>query len=94
MRSLFALVVVAVLAACGSSSDRRPDGTLVGTMTTGPLSVVTIDGKERRMAPGARILTTNNTTITPNLVPPASRVRYRLDANGQVTAVWLLQPGQ
>ena len=94
MRSLLASVLVAVLAACGSSSNRLPDGTMLGTMTTGPLSVVTIDGKELRMAPGARIMTTSNTSITPNQVPPESRVRYKLDASGQVSGVWLLPAGQ
>ena len=90
MRRLSALVVVAVLAACGSTSERLPDGTLLGTLTTGPCPAVTIDGKQLRMAPGARIMTTSNTSITPNQVPPGSRVRYKLDASGQVSQVWLL----
>ena len=92
MRSFFALVVVAVLAACGSTSNRLADGTFVGTMTTGTVPLVTIDGKEMRMAPGARIVTTNNTSVTPNQVPAGSRVRYKLDASGQVSQVWLLPP--
>jgi hypothetical protein len=94
MRSVLALVVVAVLAACGSTSNRLPDGTMTGTMTAGPLSTVTIDGKEMRMAPGARIITPSNTSITPNQVPANSRVRYRVDANGQINQVWLLPPGK
>ena len=91
MRSLFALAAVAVLAACGSS-NRLADGTYVGTMTTGSVPVVTIDGKEMRMAPGARIMNEGNTSVTPNQVPPNSRVRYKLDASGQVSQVWLLPP--
>ena len=91
MRSLFALAVVAVLAACGSS-NRLADGSFVGTMTTGSVPVVSIDGKEMRMAPGARIMNAGNTSITPNQVPPNSRVRYKLDASGQVSQVWLLPP--
>jgi hypothetical protein len=91
MRSLFALAVVAVLTACGSS-NRLADGTYVGTMTTGSVPVVSIDGKEMRMAPGARVMNAGNTSITPNQVPPNSRVRYKLDASGQVSQVWLLPP--
>ena len=91
MRSLFATFVVAVLAACGSS-NQLSDGTMLGTMTTGAVPVVTIDGRDMRMAPGARIMTPANTSITPNQVPPNSRVRYKLDASGQVTQVWLLPP--
>jgi hypothetical protein len=91
MRSLFALAVVAVLAACGSS-NRLADGTMIGTMTPGTLPLVTIDGKEMRMAPGARIMSPSNTSVTPNQVPPNSRVRYRVDPSGQVSQVWLLPP--
>jgi len=89
MRTFFALAFVAVLAACGSA-NRLADGTMLGTMTTGTLPLVTIDGKEMRMAPGARIMNTGNTSVTPNQVPPNSRVRYKLDASGQVSQVWLL----
>ena len=89
MRTFFALAVVAVLAACGSS-NRLADGTMLGTMTTGTLPLVTIDGKEMRMAPGARITNAGNTSVTPNQVPPNSRVRYKLDASGQVSQVWIL----
>jgi hypothetical protein len=91
MRSLLALVVVAVLAACGSS-NRLSDGSYVGTLSPGQMSNVTIDGKPMRLAPGARILTTSNTSITPDHLPPSSRVRYKLDASGQVSQVWLLPP--
>ena len=91
MRSLLALVVVTVLAACGSS-NRLPDGTILGTMNAAQLSNVTIDGKPMRLAPGARIMTPSNTSITPDHVPPNSRVRYKLDASGQVSQVWLLPP--
>ena len=91
MRSLLAFLLVAVLAACGSS-NRLSDGSYVGTLSPGQLSNVTIDGKPMRLAPGARILTTSNTSITPDHLPPNSRVRYKLDASGQVSQVWLLPP--
>ncbi|MGZ9031687.1 MAG: hypothetical protein ACXW2G_09945, partial [Burkholderiaceae bacterium] len=63
-------------------------------MTTGTVPLVTIDGKEMRMAPGARIMNAGNTSVTPNQVPPNSRVRYKLDASGQVSQVWLLPPAK
>jgi hypothetical protein len=89
MRRLLPLLVAGLIAACGSSPT-SPDGTRVGTMTTGQLPLVTIDGQPMRMAPGARIMSSGNTSITPNQVPPGSRVRYKLDASGQVSQVWLL----
>ncbi|MGE5162108.1 MAG: hypothetical protein ACM3O5_11430 [Betaproteobacteria bacterium] len=91
MRSFLALVVVAVLAACGSS-NRLPDGTILGTANAVQPSNITIDGKPMRLAPGARIMTPSNTSITPSHVPANSRIRYKLDANGQVSQVWLLPP--
>ena len=92
MRSLLAsAVVVAALAACGTSNV-LPDGSILGTMNAAQLSNVTIDGKPMRLAPGARIMTTSNTSITPDHLPANSRVRYKLDANGQVSQVWLLPP--
>jgi hypothetical protein len=91
MRSLLALALVAVLAACGSS-NRLPDGTILGTANAVQPSNITIDGKPMRLAPGARIMTPSNTSVTPDHVPANSRIRYKLDANGQVSQVWLLPP--
>lgn len=91
MRSFLALIVVAVLAACGSS-NRLPDGTILGTANAVQPSNITIDGKPMRLAPGARIMTPSNTSVTPDHVPANSRIRYKLDANGQVSQVWLLPP--
>ena len=91
MRLFVALIVAVTLAGC-ASNQRLADGSMLGTMTTGTVPLVTIDGKEMRMAPGARIMGANNTSITPNQVPPASRVRYKVDAAGQVSQVWLLPP--
>ena len=91
MRSFLAVLVVAALTACGST-NRLSDGSYVGTMSPGQLSNVTIDGKSMRLAPGARIMTTSNTSITPDHVPANSRVRYKLDQSGQVSQVWLLPP--
>jgi hypothetical protein len=90
MRFLLA-VVIASLALCSCGSPQTlPDGTIMGTMTTGQLPMVTIDGKEYRLAPGARIVGADNRSVTPNQVAAGSRVRYRLDSSGQVSQVWLL----
>ncbi len=76
------------------STNRLPDGSMVGVMTTQQLPVVQIDGKQQRLAPGARIVGANNSSITPNQVPANSKVRYRVDASGLVTHVWLLPPAR
>ena len=68
-----------------------------GRFTPAEFPEVIIDGKRLRLAPGARILTANNLTVTPNQVAADTPVRYRLDAQGKVHTVWLLGgsgPGQ
>ncbi|HTN49399.1 MAG TPA: hypothetical protein VMK32_08220 [Burkholderiaceae bacterium] len=89
---LIALIAAACLVtATGCATNKvQPDGSMTGVMTTGQLPEVTIDGRAMRLAPGARIYNASNLTITPNQVPANTRVRYKVDANGLVTQVWLL----
>ena len=95
MRTLSQLALLLLIgfsvAGC-QSTNRLPDGSMIGVMTTHTLAEVQIDGRQQRLAPGARIIGANNSSITPNQVPPNSKVRYRVDASGQVTHVWLLPP--
>ena len=95
MRTLaqLALLLLIGFSLLGCQSTKRlPDGSMVGVMTTQSLPNVQIDGKQQRLAPGARIVGANNSSITPNQVPANSKVRYRVDASGLVTHVWLLPP--
>lgn len=85
------LVAATTLIAC-QSTNRLPDGSIVGVMTTQSMPDVQIDGRQMRLAPGARIVGANNSSITPNQMPANSKVRYRVDASGLVTHVWLLAP--
>jgi hypothetical protein len=95
LRPAFLILAIAsalALGACGSKTKVQPDGSIIGTMSPTTLPDVSIDGKALRLAPGARIYNAQNLTITPNQVPPNSRVRYKLDATGNVSQVWLLPP--
>ncbi|MGH6611083.1 MAG: hypothetical protein ACRECQ_12585, partial [Burkholderiaceae bacterium] len=93
MRFVVSFLIVTTLLAC-QSTNRLPDGSMIGTMTTQQLPDVQIDGRQQRLAPGARIVGANNTSITPNQVPPNSKVRYRVDSTGLVTHVWVLPPNR
>jgi len=86
------LVIGFSVLGCESTTARLPDGSMVGVMTTQELPAVVIDGRPHRLAPGARIVGANNASVTPNQVPANSKVRYRVDATGLVTHVWLLPP--
>ena len=85
------LSIIFALAAC-QSTNRLPDGSFVGVMTTQSVPDVQVDGRQRRLAPGARIVGANNSSVTPNQVPANSKVRYRVDAQGLITHVWILPP--
>jgi len=86
------LVIGFSVLGCESTTTRLPDGSMVGVMTTQEVPAVLIDGRPHRLAPGARIVGANNASVTPNQVPANSKVRYRVDATGLVTHVWLLPP--
>ena len=93
-RSIIAFAVAIALGIASASAAaqvrRIPDDARHGEFIAGQLPAVRIDGKDYRLAPGARILNANNATITPNLVPPKSFVSYQLDGQGQVRTVWVL----
>ena len=91
LSKLVPLLIGISLLAC-ESTNRLPDGSMIGVLTTQQLPVVQIDGKQHRLAPGARIVGANNSSVTPNQVPANTKVRYRVDASGLVTHVWILPP--
>jgi len=52
-----------------SAQPRIPDEAGNGRLTIVQWPVISIDGHELRAAPGARIFTSGNLTVTPNAVP-------------------------
>ena len=74
-----------------------PDGRLLRTMTLDSTVVFEhrVAGKpvpRRGTSAAAAVYNAANLTITPNQVPAESRVRYKTDATGQVSQIWLLPP--
>jgi len=55
-------------------------------------TIVSIDGVEQRLAPGAQIRDEENRIIVPTAVPAGAPVKYLLDAEGLVRRVWILTP--
>lgn len=87
-------LTVALLVAGGASAQaarKIPAEAMKGSFTALQFPLVIIDGKQMRLAPGARIFNTNNMTVTPNLVPAGTMVRYELDAQGQIRTVWIVE---
>jgi hypothetical protein len=52
--------------------------------------VVASDGAQQALPPGAQIRDPSNRIVVPSAVPAGTRVKYMLDARGQVRQVWIL----
>ena len=94
-RPIAALVFILTVAAATFTASAQqlrtiPQDARRGEFSAGQLPVMQIDGKDLRLAPGARILNERNMSVTPNLVAPKSKIAYQLDGQGQVRTVWVL----
>ena len=92
-----ALTILALsnLPTCASAQVRTlPEDAPVGRLTIGTLTEATIDDQRFRLAPGARIFSAANKTLVPGMVPPDVTVRYRLDREGQIMTVWILDEAE
>jgi ABC-type proline/glycine betaine transport system substrate-binding protein len=69
-----------------------PADTKRGKLAAIEMGAVKIDGQVFRMAPGARILSASNLTVTPNQVVSDTLVRYQTDGQGQIRTIWILTP--
>jgi hypothetical protein len=56
--------------------------------------LVSIDGVQQRLAPGAQIRDASNRLVVPTAVPAGAQVKYLLDAEGMVRRVWILTPAE
>jgi len=91
MKPWIALVLLA--ASLASAQVRNiPEDARVGEIRHLQEMVVEIDGAAQQLAPGAQIRDASNRIITPSAIPPGTRVRYLVDASGQVRQVWILTP--
>jgi hypothetical protein len=52
--------------------------------------IVQIDGKLARLARGAQVRDAHNRILLPTAIPAGSLVKYTLNAQGEVSAVWIL----
>jgi hypothetical protein len=55
-------------------------------------TIVQIDGKSARLAAGAQVRDAANRILVPTAIPPGSLVKYTVNAQGEVSAVWILSP--
>ena len=53
-------------------------------------NLLSIDGRETRLAPGGQIRGQNNLLVLPAAVPRDSLVKYQLDKSGELYRAWIL----
>jgi len=91
MKRWIALLLLAAPLA-GAQVRSIPEDARVGEIRHLQEMVVEIDGAPQQLAPGAQIRDTSNRLILPTAIPPGTRVKYLVDASGQVHRVWILTP--
>jgi hypothetical protein len=75
---------------------RIPPGARAGRFSITSFPQALLDRKPVVLAPGVRILSTDNLLVVPSTLSGADEqiVRYRLDPLNQVIEVWLLTPAE
>ena len=91
-----ALSLIAVLVASTAAAQLRtiPADAERGELRHVQENVVELDGKRETLAPGAQIRDQTNRIILPGAVSPGAIVKYRRNANGAVSQVWILTPDE
>ncbi len=91
------LAALALALAAASANGQLGVRTLPEDARRGHLSfiqenVVSLDGKEIRLAPGGQIRSANNLLVLPTQLPRNSFVKYQLDGQGNLFRAWILTP--
>jgi hypothetical protein len=88
----FALALAATTALGQAIVRTLPEDARRGTLSFVQGTVVSLDGKETRLAPGAQIRGANNLLVLPTQLPPNSLVKYQMDSGGNLFRAWILSP--
>jgi len=89
----FALLFLLFTCAAAQAQLRTiPQDAVWGSIRHVQEMIVEIDGTKRYLAQGAQIRDRSNRIMLPSAIPPGAWVKYRLDQNGFVQAVWFLTP--
>ena len=91
MRRWLAAILLALPAAMAMAQRRTlPANAAHGKIRHLQDMVVQIDGKQARLARGAQVRDANNRILVPTAIPAGSLVRYTINPQGEIAAVWLL----
>lgn len=94
-RCALAALTAAAIAAPAAAQVQRvfPQNALRGAIVVGVPPEITLNGRDARLAPGARIRNQNNMLeMSAALSGQKLLVNYTLEINGLVKDVWILRP--
>ncbi len=73
-----------------------PADAVLGRFTPQPYPQAILDGTLRRLTPSSRVFDAKNRLVMPASLPmvveAGTQVAYRLDGQGQVREIWILNP--
>ena len=92
--SALALALWAVVAVGQVTLRTLPEEARRGYLSYVRESVVSLDGKEIKVAPGGQIRGANNLLVLPSQLPRSSLVKYQLDGGGSLFRAWILTPDE
>ena len=90
----FAFLLFILVGTASAQLRTVPPEAKRGTMSHRQEMIVSLDGKDQRLSPGAQIRDTDNRLVLPVALPPKSDVKYLLDAVGNVHRVWILSAAE
>jgi hypothetical protein len=87
--------LVAGLALAGAVAQTKvlrtlPEDAKRGTLSHVRENVVSLDGRQIKLAPGAQIRGANNLIVQPTALPKDSLVKYQLNGSGELFRAWVL----
>jgi hypothetical protein len=91
MTRLLAAALLALLVATAYAQLRAlPAQAKLGKIRHVQEMIVRIDGKLARLSRGAQVRDAHNRIVVPAAIPAGSLIKYTLNAQGEVSAVWIL----
>lgn len=89
-RSLAVAVILCLAGLAHAQLRALPANAQFGQIRHLQEMVVQIDGKLARLSRGAQVRDAHNRILVPAAIPAGSLVKYTLNAQGEVSAVWIL----
>jgi hypothetical protein len=91
-RSLVAVLILCLAGLAQAQLRALPAHAKLGKISHLQEMEVQIDGKHASLARGAQVRDAHNRILVPTAIPSGSLVRYTVNAQGEVSAVWILNP--